>query len=512
MPATSSRGKYGSKVLKDKVDILREVDAGRISKSDIAKKYGIPKSTLSTYIRNRKSIEDSYESKDFTHERKRLRHAKHPEMENALISWIKEMRSQDVPLSGPIITAKAADFALRLNIEDFTASDGWFHRFRERHELVFRRVCGERGNVSAETCMLWKNEQLQDYLRRYSPDDIFNADETALFFKLLPDRTITYKGDSCTGGKRSKERITVMVAANMAGTEKLPLFVIGKSLKPRCFKNIRTLPTEYAANGKAWMTADLFKRWLTTWDRKLELRNRKVLLIVDNCSAHKMDVELKAIELAFLPANTTAILQPMDQGVIKNMKSFYRRHMLERMILCGPSYTVTLLGALHMVARAWDQVTPRTIANCFRHSGFIGQRSSTAQDTCVQELTDDIWDQENVPTDMHEALQGVRFSDYVDADTAAVVCGVRSDEDILAEVSGREEPEEETEEEQEVEETTVRPSPSQVLDALSVAHRFFSHEEGQEETLHHLRALEHKLMVLRFRGHKQQAITDFFHQ
>ncbi|XP_064463590.1 tigger transposable element-derived protein 6-like [Ornithodoros turicata] len=191
-------------MLKDKVEILREVDAGRISKSDIAKKYGIPKSMLSTYIRNRKAIKDTYEGKGFTPERKRLRLAKHPEMGNALITWIKEMRSQDIPLSGPIIMAKAADFALPLNIEDFAASDGWFHRFRERHDLVFQAVCGERGDVSAETCTLWKNEQLQEFLRKYSPDDIFNADETTLFFKLLPDRTIAFKGDSCTGGKRSK--------------------------------------------------------------------------------------------------------------------------------------------------------------------------------------------------------------------------------------------------------------------------------------------------------------------
>ncbi|XP_064463216.1 tigger transposable element-derived protein 6-like [Ornithodoros turicata] len=214
------------------------------------------------------------------------------------------------------------------------------------------------------------------------------------------------------------------------------------------------------------MTADLFKQWLKTWDRKLELRNRKVLLIVDNCTAHKMDVELRAIELAFLPANTTAALQPMDQGVIKNLKTFYRRHMLERLILCGPSNTVTLLSALHMLARAWDQVVPSTIANCFRHCGFITPSCSTARDTCLQELTDDVFDEENVPADMHEALQGVRFTDYVDADSAAAVCAVRSDEEIVAEVSARQEPDEENEDDEEVEEMTVRPSPSQVLEAL----------------------------------------------
>ena len=49
--------------------------------------------------------------------------------------------------------------------------------------------------------------------------------------------------------------MTVLIGSNASGTEKLPLFVIGKSAKPRCFKNAR-LPVEYAANKKAWMTGN----------------------------------------------------------------------------------------------------------------------------------------------------------------------------------------------------------------------------------------------------------------
>ncbi|KAH7936911.1 hypothetical protein HPB49_006325 [Dermacentor silvarum] len=111
----SSRGKYRAKTLKEKVEILREVDAGKQSKNEIAKKHDIPRSTLSTYIRNKKTIEDSYAAETFAKDRKRIRTAKHPDLEAALLAWIKEKRSQDIPLSGPIIVAKAADFALRLN-------------------------------------------------------------------------------------------------------------------------------------------------------------------------------------------------------------------------------------------------------------------------------------------------------------------------------------------------------------------------------------------------------------
>ena len=61
------------------------------------------------------------------------------------------------------------------------------------------------------------------------------------------------KGKKYSGGKCSKERITIMVACNMDGTEKTPLLVLGKSAKPRCFKKVRTLPVDYAFSKKSWM-------------------------------------------------------------------------------------------------------------------------------------------------------------------------------------------------------------------------------------------------------------------
>ena len=47
------------------------------------------------------------------------------------------------------------------------------------------------------------------------------------------------KSESCIGGKHSKVRLTGMAAANAVG-EKLPMFVIGKSKKPRCFNEVRS--------------------------------------------------------------------------------------------------------------------------------------------------------------------------------------------------------------------------------------------------------------------------------
>lgn len=60
---------------------------------------------------------------------------------------------------------------------------------------------------------------LQTILAEYRPSNIFNADETGLFFRLLPDKTLEFKAVDCHGGKNNKERVTVTVCANMSGTE-----------------------------------------------------------------------------------------------------------------------------------------------------------------------------------------------------------------------------------------------------------------------------------------------------
>ena len=64
------------------------------------------------------------------------------------------------------------------------------------------------------------------------------------FHKCLPNRTHVMKNKKCTGRKLSKEKITVLGTASMAG-EKLPPLVIRKSANPRCFKNIKKLLLSY---------------------------------------------------------------------------------------------------------------------------------------------------------------------------------------------------------------------------------------------------------------------------
>lgn len=154
------------------------------------------------------------------------------------------------------------------------------------HNLPYKSICGESAGVDSETVQEWIENTLPSLIQDYSSKDIFNADETGLFYNLLPDKTFAVKGENCHGGKLSKLRLTVLICTNADGSEKITPLVVGKSKKPRCFKNVKSFPIEYDSNQKSWMTRTIFENFLRKLDRQMRLQKRKIILFVDQCTAH----------------------------------------------------------------------------------------------------------------------------------------------------------------------------------------------------------------------------------
>jgi hypothetical protein len=199
--------------------------------------------------------------------------------------------------------------AERLKLENFKASNRWLGRFKRRHGLTYKNLCGESASVDTDTVDYWKTESLLRNLEDYKPNEIFNADETGIFFSLLPSKTCAIRGDPCHGGKKSKERLNALLCVNSDSSEKLPPLVVGKYAKPRCFKNVQTLPCKYSNNKNAWMALDLFKTFLRLLDAKMGAANKKTLLFIDKCPAHAPDTAfLHNIKVVIFPASCTSHL------------------------------------------------------------------------------------------------------------------------------------------------------------------------------------------------------------
>jgi hypothetical protein len=239
--------------LAKKYEVVMEVERG-LKPSEVARKFDLPTSTLHTILKSKIQIKSDFQSNKNPSNSK-VRVSPFANLEEFLIEWILDLRERNVPVNGLVIRNKAKEVGPRFGFESFVASDGWFNRFKQRHNLIFKIVCGEEGAVARDPVNQWKNETLPEILKKYEPHNVFNADESGLFFRALPNKTFNLRGQKCTGGKQSKVRLTIMTCANEDGSQRLPLLVIGKSAKPRCFKNVKKLPVEYTANKKAWMTS-----------------------------------------------------------------------------------------------------------------------------------------------------------------------------------------------------------------------------------------------------------------
>lgn len=518
MAAKPVKRKLECKDLETKYLAIKEVEAGGKTKTAIAQQFGVPANTLSTWIKNKSNIIQKYESSEFGPATKRMRAAEYPDLEKAVDIWFKQARAANVPINGPLIQARAQDLASQMGHSSFKASSGWLHRFKQRHGYQWRSIIGESKSVPQQAVADWKATTLTNILQEYSPDDVFNADETGLFWRMEPKKSFVLKGETCSGGKQSKERVTVLPCANMSGSEKLPLLVIGKFEKPRCFKGITTdrLPTEYKHNNKAWMTRDVFTPWVKKLDSKMTTRGRKIALVLDNCTAHPDVQGLRSVKLVFLPPNTTSLTQPMDQGIIQNLKVHYRHLYVKRGLLPavekGETPSWNLLDCMMALKDAWRTVTPTTIKNCYRHCGFTPP-APAAED-------EDSDPEDDLPlAQIRAALRASNITDseediqaFLDVDSELATTASATDEEIISQVQTPEAPATEDEEE---EDQPALPPPTfaQACDSIAVIRRFLLTQPQLPRHDNHwqlLSTLEEEVQRVHPSLMKQKTMTDFF--
>ncbi|CAB4027125.1 tigger transposable element-derived 4-like [Paramuricea clavata] len=324
----TNKRKLSTKTLSTKYEALKKIERG-IPKKDVAAEYNVPRNTLSAWLKTKKKLDEG------------------------------------LPVNGPILKEKAIKYAEELGIENFKASNGRFERWKGRHKISFKTVSGEAKSCTEEMTASSEESTLLTILSNYELRDIYNADEFGLFYKALPDKSLQLKSEKCVGGKHSKVRLTGLAAGNAVG-QKLPMFVTGKSKKPRCFKGVRILSCRYRSQKKSWMDSALFEEWVREQDRKLLIW----------CSCHRIQHARR---------NGS---RPMDEGVIRSIKAFYRGATVRKYIdgvekgMLPPKFTI--LDAMMILTGAWNRVTAETVRNCFKKAGI----GSEAQQSAVCDADD----------------------------------------------------------------------------------------------------------------------------
>ena len=281
---------------------------------------------------------------------------------------------------------------------------------------------------------------------------------------------------------------------------------------------------------------------------KLNTRLRKescfIILFMDNAGCHPEDVAGKYsnVKVVFLPPNTTSVLQPLDLGIIKNFKVYYRKlllcHILSKIEECNTAsevvQSVTILNAVRWVAQAWEKVTPETIKKCFRKAGILNREfqivarvseSDDDEDPFVEldSGNSDMEDLENLISQVQDGDSSCSVEEFVSGDSDLPVCQdifsdkweqqfldqiTKNPSSELTEETGSSESESEAEDEQDVEPRLK--SLKEVIHALEEVSSFLDYKGYTDEAYETSKLVNSVAQLHSLKSARQTTIKEYF--
>ena len=262
-----------------KKEIAHEIKAGT-KQVDILKTYpGLSKGALSRIVADLDywlNIDDGTNSK-----KKRVEKSKLDGLDEKVMQFLMKAREHNCAVTGAIPLDVAKRRAEKLGYNNFKASHGWLEGFKIRNQIVNKMLTGEKASAPKLVAEEYVREVLPEILSHYEPENIFNADETGLYWEQTSNTSMMLKGEDSSGKKKSKKRLTVLLICSMAGKLE-PLILINSHLHPRAFRKIRQdlkrLPPclKWRASKKGWMNHVIFRECLISLNSKLKRGTEKV--------------------------------------------------------------------------------------------------------------------------------------------------------------------------------------------------------------------------------------------
>ena len=407
--------------IEQKLNILKEIDKGTTLRK-VARLFHLPKSSVDSIKANREKISECgrHLSSEVAGTTMRTRNSRIHVTETLLHTWIVEQREKGATLSENLMRSKALaifqDVKVEKQIEcNFYASHGWFEQYKKRFKLMNVFLTGESAITDKDAALQFV-EKFKCIVSEggYCPQQVFNCDETELNWKKSPTRSYVTDNEKGTPGfKTNKDKITLLLGCNASGDAKLKPLLLHRAQNPRSLKNVDedALPVIWRNNSKAWVTENSFNEWFTwyfvpfieKYNAEHGLEN-KALLLLANAPEHPVDLNVNHphINVVFTPPNTTAVLQPMDQGIISIFKAHYLREVMRRIVNTTTTSEddVTIFWnnfkikhALETIEKAWDSITTKALNVVWRAiwPECVTAKRSDARDI-MEKCTKDIQD------------------------------------------------------------------------------------------------------------------------
>ncbi|XP_016101577.1 uncharacterized protein [Sinocyclocheilus grahami] len=216
-------------------------------------------------------------------------------------------------------------------------------------------------------------------MHNFTPNDIWNMDETGVTTVQAPEKIIATKGIRQIGAMTSGERgklVTIAVAINALGNSIPPFFVFPRKRFYSHFIHEGPPASAGAANGSGWMQAEEFLQFLLHFANHTKPSlDSKVLLLLDNHVSHLSVPAMnfcreRGIVLLTFPPHCTHKLCPLDRTVLRSFKGRVNTH-LDHWMKAHPDQNATIYDLPGIVAKALPQAaTPENIMSGFRCTGI----------------------------------------------------------------------------------------------------------------------------------------------
>uniref|UniRef100_A0A2A4JVK0 HTH CENPB-type domain-containing protein n=1 Tax=Heliothis virescens TaxID=7102 RepID=A0A2A4JVK0_HELVI len=407
--------------LKVKIEMLDRLRLGE-SFASISRSFDVNESTVRSIKKSEDRIRSSVASTSLS--AKVVRDPAIEKMEVALSLWIEDRNQKRVPLSGPMIREKAkrlyahfkepgASSGGECTDRGFQASEGWFNKFKMRQSLHNIKIVGEAAYADTAAAERYPEEFANLVADGgYTPEQIFNADETGLFWKRMPNKIFISKSEkSAPGFKAAKDRVTLLLCSNASGDCVIKPLMLYRCLNPRALQNQNkdNLPVFWRADKKAWVTSAVFCDWFRNCfvpevETYLKSKNLdfKAVLVLDNAPGHPRELGTMHpnIKVTFLPPNTTALLQPMDQGIIQAFKLYYIRRTFKFILdnmECNPDMSVMecwkkfdIAKCIINIKESLQELKPHTLKSCWKKLWPVLMAGNEEESLQIQSLAANI--------------------------------------------------------------------------------------------------------------------------
>ena len=171
--------------LEEKITLIKENrNSHGLSVRELADKYKILRSSAASILRRSEEFLADYSSNCNRGLKRKLKDENSQKFDELIFEWFSQQHGKQIPMSGSILQEKARQVAEQLGYssETFQASNGRLEKFRNRHAISFRTINGESASVDNSTMEEW-TQRLLTILDGFNENDVFNADETGLFYR-----------------------------------------------------------------------------------------------------------------------------------------------------------------------------------------------------------------------------------------------------------------------------------------------------------------------------------------